>query len=244
VNIVDRRTWPNVERVCHEVSGLETTLEIGAKADEWLTNEWYTSFDERYYRDKIYVPEGYHCWAMFTRQTLKAANKVIEWYLDEVAAPGRKLPTIIDIGAGIGASTVQLAQRWPKARVIYTNLPGYQIDVAVKLFKLYDVADRIEVDDSGKPRTGEIVIACELLEHIYDPIDFIAPYLTDCRLFIDGSSFTIKGYGHYPEYANNVQPKNMRRTLNRFLREVGFTPVNQVGGPKLWNSRPSCWVRN
>ena len=100
-----------------------------------------------------------------------------------------------------------------------------------------DVADLEGVE-------ADLIFASEYFEHVSDPINHLNHIINNVkpRSFIIANAFGSKSIGHFDEYEANgdkVSNKAIGRLFNKSLREAGY----QMMKTKLWNNRPSIWVR-
>ena len=100
-----------------------------------------------------------------------AASLTAEWIpaVDGLAARLADGGTVLDVGCGHGASTVLLADAYPRAQVVGIDAHAPSLDVARKRAAAAGVADRVrfEVADAGGYRSGDADLVC-LLDTLHD----------------------------------------------------------------------------
>jgi hypothetical protein len=218
------------------------------------TDEWYDNLatngidnpDFSVYDD--YLINGYYCWVEFTHKNVLDTVG----FMNEISyRPGK----ILDFGAGIGASTVELAMAFPYAEIVYANTGDLQVDMAKRLANALGVTNITFTDekDFASMADCDVVVAYEVFEHLREPISVLRETVLEgkCAVFIDNSSFTIRAPGHFPTYLSPegaaIENTKFRRTYNKAIRIAGFVPANKsipdLWSRGFWNNRPAVWVR-
>ena len=154
-------------------------------------------------------------------------------------------PRILDVGAGIGATT-RLLHELTGLNVTFHGYDSlsYQNIIARQLFE--DIEHDEEVGDAAeavaRSRAGAVVMF-ELLEHEQDPIAVLEGLNGHNRVLCLASSFTQeRDLGHWKEYVHGSETftrRQMGRALNTFLRDSGWK-LEDTG---FWNGRPQIWTR-
>jgi ubiquinone/menaquinone biosynthesis C-methylase UbiE len=104
------------------------------------------------------------------------ANLTTNWIpaLDGVAAKLTKGARVADVGCGLGASTVLMAQAYPATRLVGSDLHGGSIELARKSATDAGVADRIEFEVGGAQtfsgRDYDLVTTFDCLHDMGDPL--------------------------------------------------------------------------
>lgn len=209
-----------------------------------LEERWYESLrngepDYEVYADEAYLPELWACWAVYSRR-----------YVREIVVPTRLPPSgvvadlgdvrrVLDVGCGLGYSTGALAQTFPGAEVIGTNVSaGAQIEVARSMADQYGftLTDQLGVGDV------DVVFASEYLEHFQRPVDELRDILkTRPRALLFANTFGPNAIGHFDEYAIDgellANARSAARAVDAELVAQGYEKVKT----KIWNSRPTYW---
>ena len=229
-------------------------MEACVMNEEQDTRKWYDSIDLNgidnpdfsIYDD--YLINGYYCWAGWTHQNVLDTVG----FLHEINYTPER---ILDFGAGIGMSTVELALAYPNAEIVYANLGDLQIDMAKRLASHMGVTNITFTHerDFVAMKECDVVVAYEVFEHLREPITVVKQSILDgkCRVLIDNSSFTVHAPGHFPTYCSPdgkvIPNKKFRRTFNKAIRAAGFNSAEKVIIDKwpssFWNNRPAVFVR-
>ena len=212
-----------------------------------LDNWWYDNYkDFSRYKSYHYLYAGLNCFDRFSKPCAIYAKQ----YLGD-----RKIKSIVDVGAGIGLSTMLLADLFPEAVVYYNNItPSVQAD----FFKNHKGYGRGEW---GAPTIGTItekemmqhgpfdmLFASEYFEHFEDPMkqtDFLLNQVGFKHLVIN-NSFNVKAYGHFNEFKHNkildmyevLQPKQMSKMWLKAVRQDYYEL-----DVKCWNGRPKIFEK-
>lgn len=202
-------------------------------------DEWQPKGDLSFYGGIEYAWQTFDCWNKWSNNTMRSSLK---WMTEHYDRP----TSILDFGAGIGATTVQIALTFPDAKVWYSNVEGYQRETAEKLFKRVGLPN-IVMADSG-PEPHDCIFAIELFEHIKEPIPELDALLCyDPAVVVDGSSFHVDECGHWDEYLSagaTVTKRRMRQLFTKRFEQRGYKSAERVVGSKpFWNRHPRVFVR-
>jgi SAM-dependent methyltransferase len=190
--------------------------------------------DFSHYHDPEYV---WPVWACFVNWSGPALKQCIPIARDS------GVKSVLDFGAGVGATTALLAAELPDAQVVYQNLRGQQWDAAKELFGSLGLGNVVMVEEAT---TGtDCVVTFEVMEHFREPIKqaqiLVGPD-SGSRLYFDNSTFSVDWLGHYLEYSDGkslVPAKKFKRQYNRALRSWGWHSLPT----RFWNNRPAVWER-
>lgn len=228
-----------------------------------LEDVWYDSLDEDHdtpnfdvYNDPYYFTDLWVCWCMYSRQYLRMMTRpkcveshgvkssAIE-YLDGVTLDGIK--SVVDLGCGLGISTVALSQLFPQATVWGTNIEHTrQYDFCEYLSGMY----RIKMFGDPWPWESpdlygaDLVFASEYLEHILDAgdhIENICKHMQPQHICM-ANSFNTQSIGHFEYHYHGGErlPANkMARRVSKILKDHGYHKVKC----KFWNGRPAIWSK-
>lgn len=213
--------------------------------NSFLNKKWYDSLannkpDYSIYSDILYIGEAFYCWKMYSKKNINLLNKTTKLMslrvIDEIKQPDY----IIDLGCGLGLTTLMLKKLFPNAKVIGTNISGtYQWDIANYISKLYDFSILETIPDI---KGNIVIIALEYFEHFLKPIDELERVLTTkARYIICANTFNGKpSPGHFSSYSDSdiiYSGQNISRLFNKKLRDFGY--ISMKTG--FWNNRPSVW---
>lgn len=224
-----------------------------------LQARWYASYDplgdprvQPYdygiYADPVYPHLMLDCFRGWTRITTMNAIRFVR-DLRAQRLLKQDLTTILDVFAGTGQASILLAKAFPTSTVFYHNTDAAQVSVMKALMKRYDVKN---VKVVSKPRPAELVFAMEAIEHVLDPMGFLAPILKPdvCKFYIDGSSFGIDSPGHFKTYMHGdlrVPNTEYKRFFFKQLRDLGYFSSfdsKRFVYPRFYNGRPNVFVRD
>ena len=180
------------------------------------------------YESFHYLYIALNCYKKYSRNSVKRLSE---------ALPKKEIKSILDFGAGLGLTSLQLAEEYPNAKVSYYNYPGSLQD----RFFLSIKDDKVEY---LKKLTGEydVIFCSELFEHIEKPIDLLKKLMLRCKkYFCVSNAFGTKSYGHYDAYIVDdhvVKPRKTSKIFNETMRE-------QFKDSKIrsWNGRPRLFKR-
>lgn len=197
--------------------------------EDIIDKYWYETGECDYsiYNKKEYVFISYSCFKKYSRGFVKSTYKVLN---------SKKINSILDFGAGIGATTVLLSELFNCSDIYYQNVDGEQKEFAKTIFN-----DRIKtVDDIIY---ADLMCFFELFEHIKKPIELLNKVIEVKPKFISvTNSFGAKAYGHHSEFINDndiICNKKMGRMFNSTLRRSGYKRHDEI---KFFNGRPTIWV--
>lgn len=213
-----------------------------------LENRWYDSLkigrpDWSVYGDDLYLAELWACWIVYSRRYLLEISKSRSIPPSGIVGVVGESSKIVDLGCGFGYTTAALAEMFPRAEVIGTNLPGtVQYDIAHRLgagcrFSL------CRLEDAGP--FADLVFASEYFEHFERPIDHLQEVLKHLnpRVMLIANSFGAIGLGHFHEYEVRgclVPGKIASAEFSAEMKKNGYEKIKT----NLWNNRPSLWVKS
>lgn len=196
---------------------------------------WYQSIKDGQPNYQIYSQDYYLIDALlsFYLCSKKYINNVIKINAIDPYFNG----IIVDVGCGLGLSTLMLKEYFPYAEVIGTNVKGKQWNYA-KAIGVMLVENYHEIDS-----TKEIVVfASEYFEHFINPFEELKKILTlSPFLLIIANAFGANAVGHFPFYTSGngdqISNKTIGRKFNNLLRSLYFKQVTT----SFWNNRPYIW---
>ena len=217
---------------------------------DYLTERWYEELhkedlDAAYavYSDEHYLTDQFNCFRVYARNYLRALSKSTKLIPQPLTEFTDDATSIVDVGNGIGYSTVILSQLYPSKQTYGTNLRDTdQWKFATEMGKRYRfqmVEDVIEI-----PQTGGLVFASEYFEHFIDPIKHVDHIVEaiEPKYFVIANAFNTHSIGHFETYENygvKVPQDKISRIFNNKLRELGYSQV-KTG---LFNNKPTLWKK-
>ena len=230
---------------CYEdyITNHNGKMNLYAKWEESLlkNNPDYSVYDSEYYLDEAFV-----CWKKYCRDYLKELKKYVNNNENEYAIELLNSNNILDLGCGIGYSTVALSEIFPKAHVVGTQLSySLQWDICKTLENNYVSFVSSEYNYT-LAQSFDIIFASELFEHFDHPIAFLRDLLNayEPKFIICANTFTQMSLGHFYYYYdidnNQYTGKQMNKIFNTYLRNNNYTKLKT----KFWNQRPAIWVKN
>lgn len=201
-----------------------------------LDNWWYDNYkDFSRYTSWHYLYAGLNCFDRFSKPCALYAKQ----YLGD-----RKIKSIVDVGAGIGLSTMLLADLFPEAKVYYNNItPSLQADF-FEAHKHYCTNPPQAITEKEMLQHGEydMLFASEYFEHFEEPMKqtgFLLDQVGFNHLVIN-NSFNVKAYGHFKEFKYNetLAPKQMSKVWLKFVRQE-YAELKV----KCWNGRPKIFEK-
>jgi len=212
-----------------------------------LQKQWYDSLaagqpDFSVYATDYYLAELWACWTVYSRQALRGilSEKSLPDFggiAKNLGAPKR----IVDLGCGCGYTTAALKQMFPASEVVGTNIGDtVQSRIAVLMGKEFGFT---VVDDLAKIGGADTVFASEYFEHIEEPIGHLREVLSlRPSAMLVANAFGTKAIGHFTTYKLDdvrVSGEDASKFFHNAMRGGGYTKIKT----KLWNNRPSYWVR-
>lgn len=215
-----------------------------------LEAEWYASVTQGQpnygvYDDPRFLSDLWSCWCVYSRAALRALlSKRTQLGGKSVLEDVGAVRSVADLGCGTGYSTAALADLFPDAEVVGTNLEGTgQYSIASEVADATGHDFRMVGSVAQLPKT-DLVFASEYFEHFEYPLAHLNEVLEalDPSYMILANSFSAKAIGHFPAYRDEtsvVPNKQMSRRFNSVLKAHGYVCV-ETG---FWNGRPAYWKR-
>ncbi len=209
-----------------------------------LLQRWYDSnrLDYDVYNEHLYLVDAWVSWRVYSRMQIYQMTRRINEIKKIVNIDG--IDTIVDLGGGIGYSTLALKELFSPSRVYTTQIEGTdQYKICKFIFKNIDNAEVIP--NVSKLDNADIVFASEYFEHFTHPIHHLNEIIKlNPKIIIVANSFGVDdAIGHFTEYydLNNVphKGKKISRIFNDRLREAGYDN-KQI---RFYNNLPAFFVR-
>jgi SAM-dependent methyltransferase len=183
-----------------------------------------------YVDDSFYLGAAWQCWVGQSRKYLLGLRRS-----GAISSDLRRF--VVDLGCGVGYSTLALSDLFPLASVLGTNVDGLQAAVARSLG-----VDLTTLP--GIPPGVDLVFASEYFEHFPAPVDHLLEVVDslDPRYLVVANSFGVAAIGHFPEYlvdGDVVSPRRTSRAFGAALRRLGYENLKL----RFWNGKPAVWRR-
>lgn len=216
-----------------------------------LEKVWYDSLlrgepDYSIYESDFFIGDVWTCWVLFSRKYLLSLTSPKSLpsggtIVDKIA-PLTKV--VADLGNGFGYSTAALKELFPEADVYGTNIrETLQWSVASEVGSERGFSMVGKVQEIGRP--VDFIFASEYFEHIQSPVEHLEGIIKDVspKAFVFANAFNAPAVGHFKNYLHKggeIPGSKIGRTFAECLRSYSFTQVKT----KLWNNRPSAWIRD
>jgi len=214
--------------------------------DKWYYNMSMNNYEEalKVYDDEHYILDAFDCYQSYSRDYLRSVLK------SPVYKKLKNIKSFVDLGCGIGYSTIGLKEIFPKAEAYATNLKNtkqWKFCKAVSKKAGFTLVSN--VDKIG--HNIDLVFASEYFEHILEPISHLEDIINEIspKYLIIANSFNTKSMGHFdyylikkgktPEISRFIPKSSISRLFNKFLIDKGYTRVKV----KMWNDRPAIWKK-
>lgn len=220
---------------------------VGSPNVEALINKWLLSLENNspdfsIYCDDAYLNDVFACWKNFSRKNLILIKRYFE------NKNKQKIKYVLDMGCGIGYTTLALSEIFPEAIIYGENLKDTlqysvmkEVSANNKNIKIVD-----EKSFLTKVPKVDILICFEFFEHLQEPIDMMITLLEKYmpKYFIFANSFTtLHAAGHFSVYYYNGEEytgKEISRLFNKIAKEkFGYVEV-KTG---FWNNRPKIYKK-
>jgi len=210
-----------------------------------LKKHWYASLkkgdpDYTIYADDYYVCELWLCWIRYSRRYLNDICKTTSLGSRSIVSD-ITASSIVDLGCGFGYTTAGLAEIFPKATVVGTNLPDA---VQSKLSRRLGRRVGFKVVSSYARLKADLVFASEYFEHFERPVEHLVDVIQRVcpSYWLVANSFGTEAIGHFKTYKHgdsSYDGKQISRLFSRTMRDYGYERVKT----KCWNNRPAYWKR-
>lgn len=205
------------------------------KACRYLQDRWISSLDSSpdysVYDDVGYLEDCWSSWKYYSRRYVKLLDKL---KLSDIHS-------VLDLGAGIGYSSIALKSIFPDADVCFTNIPNtLQWHIMVSITNNFNSSLMpVPECDTMSLNHQDLVFASEFFEHIDEPVKLLDELIDNLTptYFVFANTFTQMATGHFYEYlynGNKYGGRTMSRLFNKHLRNRGYKKVDTG----FFNNRP------
>lgn len=224
-----------------------------------LETDWYRSLRERgmpeyrIYDAKIFVLDLWACWKLYSRQYIRNmvtskneinGERIYDYF-------NRRVKNVVDVGCGIGYTSVALSQVF-NCGVYATNIrDGVQWKFCKLLFKdhrrigIADNIKKVATHIKKYDRKIDMVFASEYFEHFADPIDHATIIVNSVKpkFIVMANTFGPDAIGHFDTYPvgdKKVEGRLFGTHFNNHLRSMDYEAL-ETG---FYNNRPYVFKRN
>jgi len=223
-----------------EFLGRCITTKAMCESETRLQSQWYASYERDF---SIYAGPDCLLWLLqYQKLALRTVSLATTWIQKNISPVER----ILDHGAGLGFTSVALAQAFPDAQVIATNYPGLQCDFNEFLLRRAGVRNlKFSDSDSALASTYDVVFAIEVFEHFKEPTAELDRLLgTNPAVLVDTTSFTVKSPGHFDVYLMDGVASRGYRSKEASVKFSDRIRKSQYClGFSFYNQRPRLWIR-
>jgi len=215
-----------------------------------LEDRWYASLeagnpDYSVYDDPSFLSDLWACWVVYSRQYLREMLSKRSLFGRSIVDDIGPVQRVVDLGCGFGYTTAALAEMFPDADAVGTNLDGTcQFRIASAIGQRDGFRLVSDVRAVGGP--ADVVFASEYFEHLEAPIDHLREVLDalNPRCLLIANAFNAKALGHFHRYKDgclglDFSGKEISRQFNNTLRSHGYEAVKTA----CWNNRPMYWKK-
>ena len=217
-----------------------------------LTERWYHLLDSKgleeaysVYGDPYYFVDVIHCFLNYSRQYLRSLRQPSMPDGRSFLKTTEDAKVIVDIGCGIGYSTIALKEYYPNAKVYGINLRDtdqWKFCAAMGEKHGFEmVGDITEI-----PERVDVVFASEYFEHICDPITHVQDIVAAAnpKYFVIANAFNTWSIGHFLNYSvrrplgvQEIPQGKISRAFNDELRVLGYDKLKTT----FYNQKPNIW---
>ena len=209
-----------------------------------IEGKWYNSIkkgkpDYSVYDNINILQDLWACWCTYSRSYLKnISSRGLHGksVVDDIG----DIKGLLDLGCGIGYSTIVLKELFPDSFVYGYNIKNsFQYKICNKLSENYGFT---MVSDLSKLKDIDFVFASEYFEHYERPIEHLRNilFLFNPKYLIIANSFTSTALGHFINYHdkdNTYDGRRISRLFNDELRKNNYQKLDTG----FWNNRPTYW---
>lgn len=209
-----------------------------------LTERWYDEWypnNVDFYQDPAYVSLAVECLRDWTYERV---NQSVSYLRHHTLYEPR---LICDFGAGVGLSTLMLAEVFPDATVAYCDVSEYRARVLRQLMHHFNIGHNVEIF-RDIPRSSDVICAFDVFEHFKKPLEPLSKLLnSETRFIFDSSSFKYRAPGHFNEYVINdivVDARNAKGVFYNAIKQCGYVTSADVHHVSYPSGRPTVFIRS
>lgn len=171
-------------------------------------------------------------------------NKTVDCFNEKQLDFFKNIKYIVDLGAGIGITTLFLSKIFPNAIIYYTNLKSKQSQCAEKMFDNYNCNNIIILENCNNINQCDLLLSLNYFEHFYEPFkeinnvfDKLSP-----KFILDSTDFQHCFIGHFENYKINneiVYYKKCSQIYKDFLNKNNYYKHNI----HMWNDIPKVYYK-
>ena len=176
---------------------------------------------------------------------LQNDNKFVNSLLDVQRNIIRNSKKIVDLGAGIGAFTIDIKNIFADSDIFYVNLKSKQSEFAESMFKKYGLNVNVcnNYDDISNV---DIVFSLDYFEHFENFKEEISKVVNKLNpnIIVDTSDFSHVFIGHYQNYKIDSKFYNFKKCTSMFrnmLNDLGYSLHNI--SKLFWNDKPKIYFK-
>lgn len=170
-------------------------------------------------------------------------NPVARWLLRgfersmfELLSAAEGVTSILEVGCGEGNVTAELATRFPRARVVGSDLSPEIVAEARRRHPDLEFRTESIYDLDGHAERFDLVVACEVLEHVDDPERALRQLARSARRYVFASvpreplwrvlnlarGQYVRSLGNTPGHVQHWSGRGFRRFLDRELEILAY----------------------
>jgi 2-polyprenyl-3-methyl-5-hydroxy-6-metoxy-1,4-benzoquinol methylase len=212
-----------------------------------LDENWFKGQEEGVNLYEVYGHEDYYaevfaCWYIYSRNYIKNIIKLGETnkpLFDSIGFSGVK--SIIDLGNGLGLTSLTLARQFPNAKVFATNLKN---TVQWEFCSNTNSNEYELIDDYSNIGSVDMVFASEYFEHVDNCLEHVRDVVEKLnpKILVIANSFNTRGIGHlynYHNYGDKIPQEKISKIFQNLMYSMGYEKA-KTG---FWNNTPHVYVK-
>lgn len=211
-----------------------------------LETKWYKSLEKNpdysVYSDPYYLCDIWVCWALYSNKYIKSLINKTSLIDRSVVDFLGNVNTVVDLGCGFGFTTACLSEIFPSAKIYGTNLStSFQYKVCQKIAKEYN----FDILDTTKGiQNVDLIFASEYFEHFQNSLEHLSEIIAinSPRMLVVANGYNGHAIGHFDNYLYKDKwftAKETSLNFGKMMRDIGYKKMQT----KIWNNRPSVWVK-